>query len=362
MPENAEIIVRYNGDLEPVGLALDAQVEILGESIAILTLPPERIPELFDFKQIEFIELPKTLSLSLRESLADACITPAAQNYGLSGRGVLIGVIDSGIDYAHPDFRDGAGNSRVLFLWDQLGEGEPPRGFNHGVEYNNSQLNEILQGSRANMPSQDIVGHGTPVAAIAAGNGGVAPDASLIVVRLGRRGLARTTEIMRSIKYIMDYATELNMPVVINISFGTNNGSHAGDSLFEEYIDGMAQRWRCVIVVAMGNEAAAGHHFKGNIQTNQTLVASFTVSENLNSLFLTLWKNFADTLDLELIAPGGQSCGILRASEQYFRQINLGNNEITINYRQPTVHSRSQEAFFQFSGNPVTQGIWRLRI
>jgi len=366
-----EVIVKYNGNLSVVTATLSITAEILGDSFAILTIPPERIPELHKFREIEFIELPK--SLALQQAMQDACINPVQTvrtgGYGLRGSGVIIGIIDSGIDYAHPDFCNMDGTSRIMYIWDQLGEGSPPQGFQSGVEYNSAQLNEVLQNPGI-IPSMDFIGHGTAVSGVAAGNGrasggtnmGVAPDASLIVVRLGERGhesFARTTEIMRALKYIMDKAMQHNMPVAINLSFGTNNGSHAGDSLFETYINAVAQRWRSVVAVATGNEGAAQHHFGGLIAASQTMEVAFTVATGLQSVYLTLWKNFADTLDLELISPGGQSSGVLRSTER-IRQVNLGGTNAAIYYRQPTIYSRSQEAFFDLDGNPA--GIWRLRI
>ena len=366
-----EVIVKYNGDITTVTDALGITAEILGDSFAILTIPPERIAELHQFKEIEFIELPK--SLALQTAMQDACITPVqaerAGGYGLRGSGVIIGIIDSGIDYTHPDFRNPDGTSRIMYLWDQLGEGSPPQGFQSGAEYNNAQLNEALQ-NPSMIPTMDFIGHGTAVAGVAAGNGrasgganmGTAPEASLIIVRLGERGresFARTTEIMRALKYIMDKAMQHNMPVAINLSFGTNNGSHAGDSLFETYINAVAQRWRSVIVVATGNEGAARHHFGGLIATGQTMEVTFTVAPGLQSVYLTLWKNFADTFDLELISPGGQRSGVLRPTERN-RQINLGGTSAAIYYGQPTIYSRSQEAFFELDDTPT--GIWQLLV
>jgi len=372
-----EVIVKYNGDLGAVADKLGIRAEFLGDAFAILTMPSARIPELQQYKEIEFIEMPKSLSLSLQREMYDACITPVrtqtAGGYGLSGNGVLIGIIDSGIDFTHPDFRDQDGNSRILYIWDQLGSQNPPDGFYNGTEYDNNQLNEALKSPQSNtIPSLDFIGHGTSVSGVAAGNGrssggieqGIAPEASLIVVRLGEKGresFARTTEIMRALKYIVDRAMSLNMPVAINLSFGTNDGSHAGDSLFETYINAIAQRWRSVIVVATGNEGSARHHFGGLMASGQTMDIAFTVAPNLSSVFLALWKDFADTLDLELIAPGGQSSGRLLSTDR-IRQMRLGGTNAAIFYRQPTIYNRSQEAYFQISGNPVTSGIWRLLV
>ena len=147
----------------------------------------------------------------LRDSLESACI-PSIQRlgeFGLTGSGVIVGIIDSGIDYTHPDFRNPDGTSRILFLWDQTAAGPPPQGFRNGTEYTQARINEALLSPdpMTSVPFTDTAGHGTAVAGIAAGNGasssgtekGVAPNAGLIVVKLGHAGnesFARTTEIM----------------------------------------------------------------------------------------------------------------------------------------------------------------------
>ena len=376
-PELWEVIVKYSGDLRAVETALGAGVELLGDSFAILTLPPALIPRLYEFSQIEYIELPKDVSLSLRESMSAACITPVhgAGRYNLSGKGVIVATIDSGIDYIHPDFRDEAGDTRILYLWDQSGAGNPPAGFNRGIEYDSAALNAALKYPQplGVIPQMDTNGHGTAVAGIAAGNGrasggeelGVAPGASIIAVRLGERGRgtqARTTDIMRALKYITDKAQAAGMPVAINLSFGTNDGSHGGHSLFEAYIDAVAGRWKTVIVAATGNEGFAGHHYGGQVVTGQTLEVQFAVAGGLDSLYLALWKHFADSFDFELIAPGGQSSGVLRPVP--LTQMTLGGTQVTVAYGQPSFYNPGQEVFFRLRGGdgPVTAGIWRLKI
>ncbi|MCL2579027.1 MAG: S8 family serine peptidase [Oscillospiraceae bacterium] len=372
-----EVIVKYGGDITPVEASLGITAELLGDSFAILTLPPGQIPRLYDFMEIEYVELPKDVSLTLRESMSQACITPVQSGrYHLRGQGVIVGTIDSGIDYTHPDFINENGESRVLFLWDQSGTGQPPPGFNRGVEYTGAQLTAALQSGQpySVIPPMDSVGHGTAVAGIAAGNGrasgglelGAAPEAGLVVVRLGEAGRgtsARTTDIMRALKYITDKAAALNMPVAVNLSFGTNNGSHGGGSLFEAYINSVAGQWKTVIVAATGNEGFAGHHFSGQLSTGQTIDASFAISGGQNSVYLALWKQFADTFDLELIAPGGQSTGILRP-ETPLTQTRLQGAPVVVHYGRPSFYNLGQEVFIQIRGDgaPIPQGVWRLLI
>lgn len=372
-----EVIVKFNGSLALLEEEMDVQIENLGMGYAIITLRANQIRGLYDYPQIEFIEVPKIVTFSLRESLIRSCVTQvqSPQGYGLTGQGVLIAIIDSGIDYTHPDFRNPDGTTRILFLWDQSGSGNPPPGFSAGTEYNAAQLNEALQSAQPLLviPQMDTVGHGTSVSGPAAGNGrasnglnkGVAPEASLLVVRLGQRGLesfSRTTEIMRAVKYVYDKALILGMPLAVNLSFGTNNGAHDGQSLFEGYINAISTTWKSVFVVASGNEGVAGHHFSAKIAQNEAINVDFVISSFTPSVYMAMWKNFVDDLSLELIAPGGRSSGIIRPGGAPVTRFRSPEVAITIYYGQPTVYNDDQEVFFYFQAldGVIPSGLYRL--
>ena len=372
-----EVIVKYNGDIVSVGQKVGADIEILTSNYAIATLDIRQLNDFYKYKEVEYIEVPKNLTYFIHNSLRAACISSvqSGTSYNLTGKGVVIGIIDSGIDYTHTDFRNEDGTSRVLYIWDQTIQGSPPAGFKNGAEYNNAQLNTALSNPQplSVVPSTDTAGHGSAVAGISAGNGrsssgaflkGAAPEASLIAVKLGHRGVenfTRSTEIMRAVKYIIDKAEALNMPVSINLSYGTNNGSHDGTSLFETFIDTMADRWKTVINVATGNEGTAGHHFSAKIKQKESISVEIALAGNAKNIYMTLWKNFADTFSFQLISPSGKSSPTISSAESLV-SFTLDNVMITVFNRQPNHYNEANEIYFMYQGltEAIPPGIWNL--
>lgn len=267
-----ELIVKYHGSLD--GLAsLGVSVEYLINSYAILTVPEQLVETVSNIEEIEYVEKPKRYYYQDIGPAADSCMTQVTlRDPFLSGAGVLVAVLDSGIDYTRPEFQDSAGNTRILYLWDQTmspeegnAKRQSPAGYVQGVEFSAEQINQALGAESPQerymlLPSVDVSGHGTAVAGIAAGcypaydrgvaggGGGIpgsqyrgtAPAASLLVVKLGlpgEEGFPRTTEIMRGVTYALQKSRELEMPLVINLSFGNTYGSHDGGSLLERFLD-----------------------------------------------------------------------------------------------------------------------------
>ena len=163
-----ELIVKYNGSLQPIAEELGISVVELANGYAIIVIPENLINRLTQYEQIEFIEKPKRLFFEVNEGRAASCINPLQTNeFNLFGEGVLVGIIDSGIDYSHPDFRNDDGTTRILAIWDQTIPGNPPEGFRAGTLYTREQINQALNTpmpERMNIvPSTDLSGHGTHV-------------------------------------------------------------------------------------------------------------------------------------------------------------------------------------------------------
>lgn len=376
--DRVEVIVKYSGDISQITKDLQAEVEILLHGYAIITIDRDQIPKLYAYQQIENIEMPKNLYISTAFNLISSCIRDAQDSklYNLNGDGVIVAVIDSGIDYLHPDFRNEDGSSRILYLWDQTENGTHPAGFTAGAEYSQVQLNEALNSSDPLqiVPSIDSNGHGTAVAGIAAGNGiasnginlGVAPKAELIVVKLGTKGFlsfAKTTELMRAMKYVIDKARQLGKPIAINMSFGMNNGSHRGNSIFETYITEISSEWKSSIVIPTGNEGSASHHYSGKIASNQTTDIEFFTAAGITSFFISMWKNFADSLQVEIISPSGDTSGVIGIENQT-KNVRIGNLILTVIFGQPSHYSVNQEIYFYVKAvtGTISPGVWILRI
>ena len=358
-----ELIVKYAGDISGIAEELNARITELSAGYAVIVLEESLIERLSQYEEIIFIEKPRRLYFALDEALAASCVPPVRAE-GLNGRGVLAAVIDSGIDYAHPDFRREDGSSRILALWDQtLREGPPPEGFADGTEYTNEQINEALAQSRreamlAMLPSTDLSGHGTHVAGICAGNGrasggrytGVAPESDLIIVKLGNSvgdSFPRTTQLMTAIEYAIRKAIAYNRPMAINISFGNNYGSHNGFSLLEDYISEAAARFRTSIVIGTGNEGSMRRHAAGILTPGAEEIIELDVGEAQTSLNLQIWKNYYDEFSISLRAPSGVRVGPIPAILGN-QQFTVGNTKILLYYGEPIPQNPLQEIYLEF--------------
>ena len=383
-----EVIVRYSGELETGDR--NWQVVYLSGGYAIITLPQDDIDYLASLPQVEYIEKPKRLFFAVDTGRAASCILPLqTEETALFGEGILVAVIDSGVDYFHPDFRHEDGSTRIAALWDQTAglmdakqrsggdRPGPPEGFVRGIEYSSEEINEALNAegreeAYAIVPERDVTGHGTQVLGIAAGNGrasggrfrGVAPDSTIIVVKMEnarRDGFPRTTELMQALEYVMRKAEELGMPVAVNLSFGNVYGPHRGTSLLETYIDMLAERGRSVIVAGTGNEGNTGGHVSGRLSAGEEKEIEFLINDFEPSMNLQIWKNYADVYRITVIHPNGSIAGPF-GQEIGTSRYRLGSTELLVYYGEPGPYQIQQEIFIEFipMKTYLDSGIWRV--
>lgn len=371
-----EVIVKYSGPES--GLMGDKikVVPLLG-GYAVVTLPESEIDAYSDREQVEFIEKPKRLYFQLFQAKGASCIrTVQMGRNGLSGKGVLVGVVDSGVDYFHPDFRNTDGSSRILRLWDQSIEGDPPQGYATGTEYTKAEIDEALalgedQGRRF-LPSVDQSGHGTSVLGIAAGNGrasdgverGVAYESDILVVKMGiPRGnsFPRTTELIQGVDYLVRQALRMGRPLVINLSFGNNYGSHKGDSLLETYLDTVSSMGRVVICTGTGNNADQPLHGAGILRQGEIREIELSVSMREVTLNVQLWKSYEDEMEIYIEHPSGRRIGPLEEELGTYRY-QIEHTRLLIYYGKPGPYHVTQEIYLDFlpTEDYVDSGIWRL--
>ncbi|MGL4730634.1 MAG: S8 family serine peptidase [Clostridium sp.] len=304
-----ELIILYGEESEEVRTQVEqlgGTFEDLGYGFAIITVKFRDAEAVGEIREIQYIELPKSLYYNSETTNIASCITDVKSTYGLSGRGVLVGFIDSGIDYLHPAFIDDFGFTRIDVIYDlQLGK-----------IYEKKQIDEALkaQDPYSVVPHQDRVGHGTHVAGIACGGGkipkkyyGVAQESSIAMVKLTREGsggFTKSSQVMRSIKFLIDKAKELKKPLVINLSFSTNDGAHNGSSLFEKYISTVCILERLTFCVAAGNEGDKGHHVSELIEEESKTI-SFNIDKGEVGIILQIYKKFIADISVQIVAPDG---------------------------------------------------------
>lgn len=372
-----EVIIKYSGTLGQVRGIAESVVELSNE-FAIVTVREDRLEALAGIEAVEYIEKPKRLFFQVENGRRVSCMTSVQiRPPKLYGTGVLVAIIDSGIDYANLDFRNADGTTRIYALWDQTIPGNPPEGYVQGTEYTQEKINEALQQENRTermkiVPSEDRSGHGTAVAGIAAGNGrgskgaryqGVASESGILVVKLGtprEEGFPRTTELMQAIDYVVKKAQRAGRPVAINISFGNTYGSHTGTSLLERFIADIANLWKSVICIGMGNEGASAGHTAGTLEENTEERIPLAVQMKETAINVQIWKSYHDIVDISLISPAGVQIGPIPEVIGTQRFV-VGDTEILLYYGEPSPFHVSQEIFIEFlpKDSYITPGIWQ---
>lgn len=373
-----ELIVKYSGTLEAVRQTARSVTELLN-GYAVIVIEEERIGQLAQLPEVEFIEKPKKLYFQTDVGRQVSCID-IVQDMPLSlrGKGTLIGIVDSGIDYENAEFRNEDGTTRIVSLWDQSVNGRPPAGYSAGTEYTREQIDAALatedkEVRRQMVKTSDVSGHGTAVAGIAAGNGrgsegrrfrGAAPEAELIIVKMGaprEGGFPRTTELMRGVDYIVRKAVELRRPVAINISFGNTYGSHDGTSLVERFLNDIADMWKNVICIGSGNEGASAGHVSGKVRRQISETVELAVQQREPALSIQIWKSYVDEMGVSVISPSGRQAGPFYEFLGAQRYI-LGDTELLIYYGEPKPYSVKQEIYLSLLPGKqyIESGVWKI--
>jgi minor extracellular serine protease Vpr len=359
-----ELIVRYTGSLDGLRIRYpQIRIRELLNQYAVLIVPETLVDAVSQETIIEYVEKPKQLYFELQAGKAASCINAVQQGmnnpFGLFGKGTIVAVIDTGIRAESMEFRNADGSTRILNIWDQT----------TGTEYDRSQIDEALQNETkdtAGIPGADVLGHGTQVATIACGSSGVAAQADILVVKLGlaaKNGFPRTTQLMEALDYVVRKAIDYGKPLAVNISFGNNYGDHTGSSLLENFINDIADSWKCSICIGSGNEGLGAVHTGGTLTEDMEETVELAVSSYETGLSIQIWKDYWDDIAVEIIAPSGRNLGRIQENSRVSR-IRYEDMELLTYFGEPSPFRIRQEIYIDMIPQTVyiQSGLWKLRL
>lgn len=350
---------------------------------------PKETADPITLPKYSYTSIPNCYSPLNMQTLNDAGILPI-QNYPtlqLKGRNILIGFLDSGIDYTNTVFRNLDGTTRIRAIWDQtVQSGSLPEHFSYGSEFTEDQINEAL---RTESPfdlvaSTDETGHGTYVASLACGSAvpeeqflGAAPESSIAVVKLkqAKKYLRdyyfipddavcyQETDLMLGLRYLNDLADSLNLPLVVCFAVGSNMGGHVGTLPLPHLIEMYSTLANHITVIGVGNEADQRHHYTNTLTNgmeNQT--SEIRVGENVPGFSMELWTDIPNILSISIISPSGENTSRIPFQAGSSAEIDFlfERTKVSIDYRILVEKSTSELVFFRF--NRPAAGIWKIVI
>ncbi|WP_105616286.1 S8 family peptidase [Vallitalea okinawensis] len=384
-----DIYYRMKGNIEEAAKqsgAVCVQDIVDGIPLFHIKMEPEDCQE-FYFNS-EYLALPNLYGLSSISSIEAAGIGPVikSESLAVTGNGVLVGIIDTGIDYTHEAFIYEDNTSKVVNIWDQTLAGSPPEGFLYGTEYSQEQINEALQSEDplSIVPSTDEIGHGTFLAGLAAGRPkrsekfqGAAPDADLIVVKLKQAKKCikdffqvkdgaiayETNDIYQATKYILAVAKKFKKPIVILYAFASSDGPHNGKSKFEEFLAQQGDSIGVVIITSAGNEANTDHHYRGIIPDGENKdKVEMNVAENEKGVFLNAWIPLPDKFSIEIISPTGNTTGIFPLKSRTWQDYTFALEGTMVHVHYDLLDERAGGEIITVIINKPSAGLWTLVI
>lgn len=392
--DTADFISTYSALPEQLSAMTGIEcIDFVSRQFAVLHIPMDDLESPMNFSYYTYSAIPKLYSLLATDSMEASGILPASRipAFGNQGQGVLIGFVDTGIDYQNPLFRKEDGSSRILGIWDQTletGAPDPVTGFQalYGTQYSREEIDQALAAPDplALVPSADENGHGTFLASVAAGGEdpdqdftGAAPRASIAMVKLKpakaylrdfyliREGADayQENDIMMGVAYLLHLARRFSMPLVICLGLGTNQGSHVGKSPLGLYLDDINIYAGTAVITAAGNETGYGHHYRAVTRPEETLqTVELNVGEKDSGFSMEFWAQDVDIYRVGFISPTGEVVDPLPSSteEENVIRFLVEQTEITVFSSIVNTATGSQMVFIRFK-DPMP-GIWNLTV
>ncbi len=381
-----KVLVRFNGSsaLDAIRKAGGTVHSVLG-NIASVEIAASALGALAAIPQIEYMEadkkMPQRLHVSVPATRADLLRTGIAPELaGATGAGVIVGIVDSGMDFRHLDFRNADGSTRLLGLWDQRAAGAtgaPPEGFSYGGECSVKMINDAISGAEGcTQPATS--NHGTHVGSTAAGNGqqtgngqpayrfvGMAPKADILAANSLGAGVGSSTAVIDAVAWMKARAAALGKPLVINLSLGSYFGARDGTSNYEQALSN-ASGPGVVIAAAAGNEGGDKLVATGRISAGETKSVTFRWPDSLTkSRNIEMWYPGVNEYAIRVIGPNGCAMPdfVSAGSENLFP---LPCGTIGVSSTLPQANNDDRQILVTFAVDPANpggfQGDWTYQI
>lgn len=384
----ADLLIAYSGNKSILNSFPNSTYHIINFFYAVVHIPVSQITS-NTIVQLGYAVIPSVFGLISQASLEASEIIRLRNipNFNLRGQGVLIGIIDSGVDYTNPIFRNADNTSKIFSVWDQTIESDNfPDNTQYGTEYTNAQLNEALQSDNplSIVPTTDEVGHGTMLAGIAAGNEvpdsgfyGVAPDAQLVVVKLKQakqylrdffiipEGVPcyQENDILFGLEYLTSVSNSQKKPIAICLALGTSQGAHDGRGTLSSYISLMAEKVGFGVVVAAGNEGNARRHYFGTINTTLGYdTVELNVAENDPGFSMELWGDSPGVFSIDIQTPSGEYVPRIAPRLDENREISFIFEQTIIYIDYQIIESQSGDQLILLRFRNPSPGIWRFKV
>ncbi len=371
-------------------------LDFINQQYAVAYIPMAQAQPI-TISRYTYFSIPRLYGLLDTTALESSGIPPVINQPALNatGRGVLIGMIDTGIEYTNPLFRKADGTSRILRIWDQTIEsGRHTEATEtdqtsplYGTIYTKEDIDRALASDTPYeiVPSRDTDGHGTFMAGVAAANqitqpisfSGAAPEAELAIVKLkpAKKYLRdfylinedavayQENDIMMGVRYLLEVAEQMRLPLVIYIGLGTNQGGHTGNTPLSVQLQEISGAHGIAIAVPAGNEVGYHHHYFGSLTPSQVYDdVEIRVAQGETGFCLELWSSIPELYTVGFVSPSGEVIDPIPMiiSNETIIDLRLDATTLTVNYRLAETGSRDQLIFMRF--DHPSPGIWHVRV
>ncbi len=386
--EYADLLIENTPNNTILESLTDATIRPINFLLSVVHVPVEQITNQ-TIVTLGYQVMPSLLGLVTLGSLEASGIIRIRNipNFNLRGQGVLIAIIDTGIDYTNPIFQNADGSTRIVSIWDQsIQSDSPPQGLDYGTLYTREQINTALRSNDplSVVPSMDEVGHGTMLAGIAGGKEvpeenfyGVAPDAEFVVVKLkpAKQYLKdfflipeevfcyQENDVSFALEYILQVKNELARPMAICIAVNTSASAHDGRGTLSNFLSLAASTREIAMIIAAGNEGNARRHYFSTISSRPGYdTVELNVGENEQGFTMELWGDRPGIFSVDIQSPSGEYIPRIVSGIDIYREISFVFERTIIHLDYQLVESQSGDQLILFRFVNPAPGIWRINV